>query len=68
MSNIVPHECGRKEDPMTDTQQQGREREGKKAYAPPRLVEYGNIAKLTQNGAGSGNDGGTTANMMMACL
>jgi hypothetical protein len=25
----------------------------KKAYATPRLVEYGSVAKLTQNGAGS---------------
>src|SRR4051812_40260882 len=25
----------------------------KKAYAAPRLVEYGSVAKLTQNGAGS---------------
>jgi hypothetical protein len=53
---------------MTDTQQQGRERGSKKVYAPPRLVEYGNVAKLTQSGAGSGNDGGSTANMMMQCL
>jgi hypothetical protein len=53
---------------MTGTQQPKRERESKKAYAPPRLVEYGNIAKLTQTGAGPGADGGTTAGMMMACL
>jgi hypothetical protein len=25
----------------------------KKAYSAPRLVEYGSVAKLTQNGAGS---------------
>jgi hypothetical protein len=41
--------------------------EAKKGYVPPRLREYGSIAKLTQNGNGSGNDGGT-GTMMMVCL
>jgi hypothetical protein len=39
----------------------------KKAYTPPSLLEYGNIAKLTQGGAGTGSDGGT-GTMMMMCL
>ncbi len=30
----------------------------KKPYAPPRLVAYGSVTKLTQGGAGSGTDGG----------
>jgi len=39
----------------------------KKAYATPRLWVYGSIAKLTQNGSGSGTDGGTGTSMMV-CL
>ena len=39
----------------------------KKPYAPPRLVAYGTVCKLTQNGAGSGADAGG-ANMTMMCL
>ena len=42
---------------MTNMEPRRKER-AKKVYAPPRLVEYGSIAKLTQNGAGSGADGG----------
>jgi hypothetical protein len=52
---------------MKDTQPPTRERGSKKVYAPPRLVEYGNIAKLTQTGAGTGTDGGS-AGMQMMCL
>ncbi len=40
----------------------------KKTYVSPSLLEYGGIAKLTQNGAGSGADGGSVAGMMMVCL
>jgi hypothetical protein len=40
----------------------------KKTYVSPNLLEYGNIAKLTQNGATSGTDGGGAAAMMMMCL
>ena len=40
----------------------------KKTYTSPSLLEYGNIAKLTQNGATSGTDGGGAAAMMMMCL
>jgi hypothetical protein len=35
------------------------EPEPKKPYAPPRLVAYGSVTKLTQNGLGSGTDGGS---------
>jgi hypothetical protein len=38
----------------------------KKTYISPNLLEYGNIAKLTQGGQGTGSDSGTT--MMMMCL
>ena len=38
----------------------------KKVYAPPKLVGYGSILKLTQS-AGSGN-GDTGMVMMAACL
>jgi len=40
----------------------------KKPYAPPRLVAYGAVSKLTQGGAGSGTDTGGGANMTMMCL
>jgi hypothetical protein len=40
----------------------------KKPYGKPQLIEYGSIAKLTQNGNGSLGDGGTMAGMFMMCL
>ena len=40
----------------------------RKPYSPPTLVEYGNIAKLTQSGQGSAGDGGLIGGMMMMCL
>ena len=39
----------------------------KKHYETPTIVEYGSVAKLTQSGQGSGNDGGA-GSMMMQCL
>lgn len=39
----------------------------KKAYVAPSLVEYGSIEKLTQNGNGTGADGGSVG-MQMVCL
>jgi len=39
----------------------------KKPYAPPRLIAYGTVGKLTQTGFGSAADGGT-GNMLMKCL
>ena len=39
----------------------------KKAYIAPNLVEYGSIEKLTQNGNGTGADGGPVG-MQMVCL
>jgi len=44
------------------------DRTAKKPYVTPCLVEYGSVAKLTQNGNGTGADGGMTAGMMMMCL
>jgi hypothetical protein len=41
--------------------------EPKKPYAPPRLVAYGSVTKLTQHGTGSGTDGGA-AGMNKNCL
>jgi hypothetical protein len=38
-----------------------------KPYEPPRLVEYGSIAKLTQGSATVGNDAGAGFRNM-ACL
>lgn len=44
----------------------------RRPYKSPTLVEYGNIAKLTQTAFGSGADGGMMGNMMgstmMMCL
>lgn len=34
-----------------------RRADGKRPYAPPTLTEYGDVAKLTQSGAGSVLDG-----------
>jgi hypothetical protein len=57
-----------KEDSMTDTDPRKSDQKSKRIYVPPRLVEYGNIAKLTQTGNGPGADGGLIAGMMMVCL
>ena len=46
----------------------GGRRLTKKPYQSPRLTEYGNVAKLTQNTAGSGADGGRKASQMKTCL
>ncbi|MDG4596622.1 MAG: tail fiber domain-containing protein [Candidatus Contendobacter sp.] len=34
-------------------------------YASPKFIVYGSISQITQNGAGSGTDGGTTPGMTM---
>jgi hypothetical protein len=39
----------------------------RKPYEPPRLVEYGSIAKLTQGSRTFFNDGGAGM-VIMACL
>ena len=38
----------------------------RRPYAPPELVEYGTVSKLTQTGTGSVNDFGMMR--MMICL
>jgi hypothetical protein len=43
------------------------EPEPKKPYAPPRLVAYGSVTKLTQGTGGSRADGGPGI-MTMSCL
>ena len=35
-----------------------RDREPRKAYHPPRLVEYGDVRKLTQTGGSGSSDFG----------
>jgi hypothetical protein len=41
----------------------------KKTYRPPKLTEYGSVAKLTQSGSGTlPDDGSGIANMMKSCL
>jgi hypothetical protein len=43
-------------------------RNSKKPYATPVLTEYGNVAKLTQSGAGSITDGTPNNSQLMSCL
>jgi hypothetical protein len=43
-------------------------RNSKKPYATPVVTEYGNVAKLTQSGAGSITDGTPTNSQMKSCL
>ena len=43
-------------------------RGARRPYAPPELVEYGTVAKLTQTGGGSVMDFGSMTGMMMTCL
>jgi hypothetical protein len=46
-----------------------RSQPNKKTYQPPRLTEYGSVAKLTQGGTGTlPDDGSGIANMMKTCL
>jgi hypothetical protein len=40
----------------------------KKPYATPVVTEYGNVAKLTQSGAGSINDGTGFNSQLKSCL
>jgi hypothetical protein len=40
----------------TDDRSEGEQLVSKKAYAPPKLTEYGSVAKLTEGGGGSGTD------------
>ena len=42
-------------------QQKPKDEGKKKPYSPPVLLEYGNIAKLTQTGGSPGADGATRA-------
>jgi len=37
----------------------------KKPYVRPHLVEYGNVAKLTTSGSGTGSDGITSTMQIM---
>lgn len=59
---------------MTEREDPSHKQEpNRKPYSPPTLVEYGNIAKLTQFAVGSGADGGMMGSMMgmstmMMCL
>ena len=54
-----------KQPPQGDLQQSAAGTSAKKAYATPRLIEYGSVAKLTATGAGSTSDGGMS---MKSCL
>jgi hypothetical protein len=43
-------------------------RASKKPYAAPVLTEYGNVAKLTQSGAGSISDSSPLNSQLKSCL
>ena len=40
----------------TDDRSEGEQLASKKAYAPPKLTEYGSVAKLTEGPGGSASD------------
>ena len=40
----------------TDDRSEGEQLASKKAYAPPKLTEYGSVAKLTGGFGGSASD------------
>ncbi|MGA9988087.1 MAG: lasso RiPP family leader peptide-containing protein [Terriglobales bacterium] len=42
----------------TDDRSQGEQLVSKKAYAPPKLTEYGSVAKLTEGSTGTASDFG----------
>jgi hypothetical protein len=44
----------------TQPARETRPQERKRAYSPPRLTEYGSVAKLTQGGGSQIADGGST--------
>jgi hypothetical protein len=44
----------------TDDRSQGEQLVSKKAYSPPKLTEYGSVAKLTEGAPGTGSDFGST--------
>lgn len=50
-----------------DDERQDDARRERRPYAPPELIEYGTVAKLTQTGGGSFFDFGGMM-MMMTCL
>ncbi len=45
----------------TDDRSEGEQLASKKAYAPPKLTEYGSVAKLTEGGTGTSADIAHTA-------
>ena len=44
---------------MTESERLKKATAAKKPYAPPRLVDYGNLSQLTRGGSFVGNDGNT---------
>ncbi|MFI5179021.1 MAG: lasso RiPP family leader peptide-containing protein [Vicinamibacterales bacterium] len=55
-----------KREKPSDATERAPERGAKKPYATPVLTEYGNVAKLTQSGAGSIAD--TPGSQRKTCL
>lgn len=49
-------------------QQKERPANRKKPYAPPTILEYGNVAKLTETKGGSVPDGKSGMIMLQSCL
>ena len=46
-----------RQEPVVDSRGNAVRLRGKRPYATPTLTEYGSVAKLTQSGAGTTNDG-----------
>ncbi len=51
-----------------DADDRGPVRPAKKPYKTPVVTEYGNVAKLTQSGAGSISDGVPFSSQLKSCL
>jgi len=51
-----------------DVDEPRKTRSPKKAYSTPVVTEYGNVAKLTQSGAGSITDGTGFNSQLKSCL
>lgn len=56
----------KRQEPDVDDQRPARPL--KKPYATPVVTEYGNVAKLTQSGAGSIADGTGFNSQLKSCL
>jgi hypothetical protein len=57
-----------KHDEQRTPERAARDREPKRPYTPPRLIEYGSVAKLTQSGGSTVQADGINTFKKMVCL